>query len=540
MAPKRTLSIRPFLPPAKVARVSIFEDAADCSDGSDDESDGSECTEDRNFIAPEVFSDTDEERPDPFPLPPRGLFADEDIDSLSDSEDEDVNEAVSPNDSTEVVLDALLSLMACPVDDSDEDDIGLMSNCRNVPKVVRRTKPLPLAQHVPVRAAAPFVAQCVPSSRDDPTKSYASASYSDVERDPSLVEPSLSSSLESPQVHADPRKLSERFSCTLNNYTEAEVQALKGADAQKIFRYVLFGFEIGDQGTPHLQCYFELKAKTQCSLATLQKRITAMQGFPSRYAVAASKGTGIQNFQYCTKDGDFFEWGTRPKGQGKRSDLDAAAEKIAGGETVQSIALQHPGLFIKYGGGMDKLWFLVNNKKRTCMTFGYWLFGPSGTGKSRWAIAQSGVDGTYPKDPSSKWWDGYRFQETVVIDDYRPNCFLGFAELLRLADRYPKLIEHKGTMSEFNSSRVIITSPHSIRETFKDLNWMTEGSLFQLERRFQQLEFGVGKLSYKTVLSQLPPHPSTVEQAVVVDTVMCDQPVFNFSGCPSEIPACHV
>ena len=45
------------------------------------------------------------------------------------------------------------------------------------------------------------------------------------------------------------------------------------------------------------------------------------------------------------------------------------------------------------------------------------LWGPSGTGKSRWVAA------TWPdafwKAPESKWWDGYSGQETVVLDDFK-------------------------------------------------------------------------------------------------------------------------
>ena len=45
------------------------------------------------------------------------------------------------------------------------------------------------------------------------------------------------------------------------------------------------------------------------------------------------------------------------------------------------------------------------------------LWGPSGTGKSRWVAA------TWPdafwKSPESKWWDGYSGQETVVLDDFK-------------------------------------------------------------------------------------------------------------------------
>lgn len=44
----------------------------------------------------------------------------------------------------------------------------------------------------------------------------------------------------------------------------------------------------------------------------------------------------------------------------------------------------------------------------------YW--GPSGTGKSRRAWEEAGMD-AFPKDPRSKFWDGYVCQQHVVLDE---------------------------------------------------------------------------------------------------------------------------
>ncbi|ALE29706.1 replication associated protein [Lake Sarah-associated circular virus-30] len=64
----------------------------------------------------------------------------------------------------------------------------------------------------------------------------------------------------------------------------------------------------------------------------------------------------------------------------------------------------------------------------------YW--GRSGSGKSRRAWEESGVN-AYPKDPRSKFWDGYRGQEHVVLDEFRGG--IDIAHVLRWFDRYPVL-----------------------------------------------------------------------------------------------------
>ena len=61
------------------------------------------------------------------------------------------------------------------------------------------------------------------------------------------------------------------------------------------------------------------------------------------------------------------------------------------------------------------------------------LWGPSGTGKSRF-VAACWPDAFW-KAPESKWWDGYSGQETVVLDDFKDYA-MPLVELQRLLDWY--------------------------------------------------------------------------------------------------------
>lgn len=45
------------------------------------------------------------------------------------------------------------------------------------------------------------------------------------------------------------------------------------------------------------------------------------------------------------------------------------------------------------------------------------FWGKTGTGKSRRAWSEAGLN-AYPKDPRSKFWDGYRGQDNVVIGNF--------------------------------------------------------------------------------------------------------------------------
>lgn len=310
------------------------------------------------------------------------------------------------------------------------------------------------------------------------------------------------------------RKRATRFAMTLNNPTEAEEEAFR-SKLGEMTKFRLFGREnFGLPGkTPHLQCYIE--CSRNYSISALQKALTKCQGFASRYSVQICGGNAKQNIDYCSKDGDVFQSGTFPAGQGKRSDLDAVVEELTEGKSVHAIALANPNQFIKYHAGINRLFDEHRNVQRQSVTLGYWIFGDTGVGKSRWAHSLS-PESTYVKEPNSKWWDGYAGEETVVIDDYRPSAGLGFSTLLHLADRYAHVVEKKGSMCQFNSKRLVITSPLNIDQTFAQLDWMNEGKINQLKRRFVELEFGVGKLNHLLKLCDVVHENADEEEEAVV------------------------
>nr|WQA30145.1 MAG: rep protein [Cressdnaviricota sp.] len=67
-----------------------------------------------------------------------------------------------------------------------------------------------------------------------------------------------------------------------------------------------------------------------------------------------------------------------------------------------------------------------------------WVWGPPGTGKSRWAHQ---LPGTKYMKLSNKWWDGYNGQPIVIMEDLD----LQLAQHLKLwADRYVFTAEVKG------------------------------------------------------------------------------------------------
>lgn len=108
----------------------------------------------------------------------------------------------------------------------------------------------------------------------------------------------------------------------------------------------------------------------------------------------------------------------------------------------------------------------------------YW--GSTGVGKSRRAWSEAGILDAYPKDPRSKFWDGYRGQLHVVIDEFRGG--IDIAHLLRWLDRYPVIVEVKGSSTICRVAKYWITSNLHPRDWYPGLDSET---YLALERRLE-------------------------------------------------------
>lgn len=231
---------------------------------------------------------------------------------------------------------------------------------------------------------------------------------------------------------------------TLNNYTDDEEKTIQSIDCQ----YLIYGKEVGESGTPHLQGYIEFSRKRGFGAV---KRM-----FPGRTHLEVRRGTASEAAEYCRKsDVAPYEFGEISRGQGARTDLDALHTDLKNGKRLAEIRDDHFGNYLKYHKAISN-YVLHNEQPRDFETEVRVYWGKTGTGKTRRAFEEFPTAYFHPGGP---WFDGYEGDECVIFDDFGGSEFK-LTYLLKLLDRYPMRVPIKGGFVQWKPKTVIITSNH--------------------------------------------------------------------------------
>lgn len=231
---------------------------------------------------------------------------------------------------------------------------------------------------------------------------------------------------------------------TINNWTDSDYIAV--CSLMKKAKYGIVGKEKGSLlQTPHLQGYIHLE--NALSFDCVRK-------FLSRAHLEKANGNDNENFVYCSKEGDYREWGEKSEGQGKRNDIKEVADLIKSGDTsLTDIMFDYPDVYVKYSRSLEKM-FAAVQKPRSQPPQVHWRYGLAGTGKTRFVVDKYGTENIYIKD-GTMWWDGYNSQQVILIDDFDNS--IPYRTLLRILDRYAYQGQVKGGYVHINSPEIYIT-----------------------------------------------------------------------------------
>lgn len=197
------------------------------------------------------------------------------------------------------------------------------------------------------------------------------------------------------------------------------------------------------------------------------------------------KGSLEDNLKYCSKEGKYVEYGTRPR-QGARNDLKSLKNEIVNGKKVDDIVMENPEIYHQYGRTLNKIEDIVlRSKHRSWMTLGIWYYGETGSGKSHKAFEGYDPKTHYVLPNDNGWWDGYCGQEIVIINDFRGE--IKYNELLQMVDKWPYVVKRRGREpAPFLAKKVIITSSLEPSKIYRHRD--EEDKLEQLLRRFEIIE----------------------------------------------------
>lgn len=190
-----------------------------------------------------------------------------------------------------------------------------------------------------------------------------------------------------------------------------------------------------------------------------------------------------EKIAYVKKDGDWLEEGERPLDKKRRTIRERNAliltrplnELVREGE----ISINQVQTLVK-AKAILQLMEKVNDLTDEEVGRNLWIYGETGTGKSRWV--RRNCPNLYWKG-INKWWDGYEGEEDVVIDDIgEGHGFLAYWLKIWL-DRYAFIGEIKGSSGMMRPKRIVITSNYTPEEIFKLPNGNVDDTTCQCIRR---------------------------------------------------------
>lgn len=258
-----------------------------------------------------------------------------------------------------------------------------------------------------------------------------------------------------------------RMVFTLNNYTDEEYKWLTEVFPHRSTnppKWIIVGKETcPDTGTLHLQGACILS--TQTAFSTIKTWL----GF-RRAHLEPMRGKPEQSKTYCSKeDCEAFEFGILPA-PGKRTDIHLAVEAIESGSSLAELAQTNGVAVVKFHKGLTQLRsLLTGSRDPNSPPTVYWLYGKTGTGKTKraweYGSAYGGPSCIWLSAGGMRWFDGYDGQAVAIFDDFRSkDCNFHF--LLRVTDRYPLRVEFKGGYVEWKPDVIIFTTPDDIDTTF--------------------------------------------------------------------------
>lgn len=255
---------------------------------------------------------------------------------------------------------------------------------------------------------------------------------------------------------------SRNWCFTLNNYNEEHEHLAFELGSLDTVKYVVVGREVSDSGTHHLQGYVVFR--------NLQSLKQQMEIFSGAAHWEQARGNHTQASDYCKKDGDFYEHGELPREKGSGggdAEIErwATARESAKAGNFDDIPAD---IYIRHRSTLHAIHREESQSSEILQgpLPHLWWHGEAGVGKTRKAFEE--YPGAYLKDPKERWWDGYKGQDVVIIDDFDKYQVSQSGDVKRWLDRYPFQAPVKGGYIQIRPKLIIVTSNYHPNEIWDD------------------------------------------------------------------------
>jgi len=255
---------------------------------------------------------------------------------------------------------------------------------------------------------------------------------------------------------------------TLNNYTEEEMMSVLHTPC----RYHIFGLEVGESGTPHIQGYIEFGKVMRRSAC---KKLFARAHWEVRM------GSREEARDYCKKEGEWEEIGIWDEGgQGARADLQGLMRALRGGTPLIQLMEDSPQVVSNNLRFVDRYIALAERADtkdfRTVEVHA--LIGDAGTGKTR--IVHDLCPDVFTVNAGETFpFDGYNGEKEILIDDFYGG--IRYSDILRILDGHQYRVNVKGGYRYAQWTQVFITSNKEPQE------WYSVGLTDALKRRISDV-----------------------------------------------------
>lgn len=274
------------------------------------------------------------------------------------------------------------------------------------------------------------------------------------------------------EVLMNQKKL-RRIFLTWNNWQkdfETKEQAFNYFKELSHIKAFIIGFEIGEQGTHHIQGVFQF---TQPKYFHVLREYFKNNHIEQIHDLKSA-------IEYCKKDNDFLVFGEITK-QGQRTDIEEFTHAIIDGYTDMELLTEFPVQTQRYLNNIEKIrqmvlaeYYQKNLRHNLKVVF---ISGNPGVGKTRYIYERHSINDIYRVTHYENPFDNYKMQKILVLDEY--NNQLNVQLLLNILDIYPLLLPARYTDKWACYEQVYVISNYD----FDDLFGIYDESIYQAIRR---------------------------------------------------------